>query len=215
MTDETERQILALEQANPLREPVLRAAIAALPFASGSRGLDIGCGIGQQALLLAEATHPGGEVVGLDISPKLLAYAAQCVKDSPYAERISFREGDMSRLPFADNTFDWVWSADCAGYPAGDLLPVLREIARVLRPGGVVALLGWSSQQLLYQGTPCLRPVSMPPRPSTRRSCKTRPRRPISCGRCLGFPRPDSGRVPPAHSLARCRCRWHQMFARP
>lgn len=149
MADDTERQIQALEQANPLREPVLRAAIAALPLAPGSRGLDMGCGTGRQAVWLAEATQPDGEVVGLDISTQLLAYAAHKVKDSPHAGRISFREGDMIGLTFGDNTFDWVWSADCAGYPAGDLLPVLREIARVLRPGGTVALLGWSSQQLL------------------------------------------------------------------
>lgn len=149
MPDDSERQIRALEQANPLRELVLRAAIAALRLAPGSRGLDVGCGIGQQALWLAEAIQPDGEVIGLDISPQLLAYATYRVKGSPYADRISFRAGDMNRLPFADNTFDWVWSADCAGYPAGELLPVLREIARVLRPGGVVALLGWSSQQLL------------------------------------------------------------------
>jgi demethylmenaquinone methyltransferase/2-methoxy-6-polyprenyl-1,4-benzoquinol methylase len=55
----------------------------------------------------------------------------------------------MYRLPFADATFDWVWSADCAGYPAGEILSVLKELARVTVPGGTVAILGWSSQQVL------------------------------------------------------------------
>jgi demethylmenaquinone methyltransferase/2-methoxy-6-polyprenyl-1,4-benzoquinol methylase len=65
------------------------------------------------------------------------------------ADRITFREGDMRSLPFLADTFDWVWSADCVGYPAGDLLPVLKEIVRVVRPGGTVAILAWTSQQVL------------------------------------------------------------------
>jgi demethylmenaquinone methyltransferase/2-methoxy-6-polyprenyl-1,4-benzoquinol methylase len=55
----------------------------------------------------------------------------------------------MTCLPFEEDSFDWVWSADCVGYPAGDTLPVLKEIARVLRPGGTLAILAWTSQQLL------------------------------------------------------------------
>ena len=51
---ETNRQIQALEQANPLRVPVLREAMGALQLSPGSEGVDIGCGIGLQAQLLAE-----------------------------------------------------------------------------------------------------------------------------------------------------------------
>jgi demethylmenaquinone methyltransferase/2-methoxy-6-polyprenyl-1,4-benzoquinol methylase len=149
MTENTNPQILALEQANPLREPVLQAAIDALRLAPGTHGLDIGCGIGLQSLLLAEATHPGGRITGLDISPELLGYARERVKVSPFAEGILFKEGDMAHLPFEENTFDWAWSADCVGYPAADHLPVLKEIAKVVRPGGRVALLAWTLQQVL------------------------------------------------------------------
>lgn len=142
-------QIKSLEEANPLREPILRAIITALQFPPGSQGLDIGCGIGLQTTLLAEATGPAGRVTGLDISPGLLAYARTRVQSMAGADRITFREGDMRSLPFPDNSFDWAWSVDCAGYPAGDLLPVLKEIARVVRPGGRVAILAWTSQQVL------------------------------------------------------------------
>jgi demethylmenaquinone methyltransferase/2-methoxy-6-polyprenyl-1,4-benzoquinol methylase len=141
--------IQSLEQANPLREPTLRSIIAALNLAPGSHGLDIGCGIGLQTLLLAEATSPGGRVTGLDISAELLAYAQSKVKSSPLADRIAFKEGDFNNLPFPDNAFDWVWSADCVGYPAGDLSAALEEIVRVVRPGGRVAILAWTSQQML------------------------------------------------------------------
>jgi len=142
-------QIRYLEQANPLREPTLRSVIAALQLAPGSHGLDIGCGIGLQTPLLAEAIGPQGRVTGLDISAGLLAYARNRIKSLPVADRITFKEGDMLNLPFPDDTFDWAWSVDCAGYPAGDLPPVLKEITRVVRPGGTVAILAWTSQQLL------------------------------------------------------------------
>jgi SAM-dependent methyltransferase len=138
-----------LEESNPPREPVLRAAIQALRLPAGSRGLDLGCGIGQVAALLAEAVGPGGHVTGLDLAHQLLAYAQGKLRRAGLAGRISLLQGDMCALPFDDSAFDWVWSADCLGYPAGELLPALQEVARVVRPGGRVAITAWSSQQLL------------------------------------------------------------------
>jgi demethylmenaquinone methyltransferase/2-methoxy-6-polyprenyl-1,4-benzoquinol methylase len=145
----TNAVIRDLEEANPLREPTLRAIIAALKLAPGSSGLDIGCGIGSQTLLLAEATAPAGHVTGLDISPELLDYARHKIATSPLAKRIDFKQGDMNNLPFPDDTFTWAWSADCVGYPSGDLATTLKEIVRVVKPGGRIAILAWTSQQLL------------------------------------------------------------------
>jgi demethylmenaquinone methyltransferase/2-methoxy-6-polyprenyl-1,4-benzoquinol methylase len=146
---QTRAVIQNLEETNPLREPILRSIIASLNLSRGSEGLDIGCGIGSQTLLLAETTAPTGHVTGLDISAELLDYARDKIAASPLADRISFKQGDMNSLPFPDNVFDWVWSADCVGYPSGDLLTTLKEIVRVVKPGGRVALLAWTSQQLL------------------------------------------------------------------
>ncbi len=143
-------QIRLLEVANPLRESTLRAAIRALQLPEGSRGLDAGCGIGHPALLLTEAVGPNGHVTGLDIAPELLLYAEAVVKKSGLSEQISFQEGNVNHPPFDDDAFDWVWSTDCVGYPAvADPVPLLKELARVVRPGGSVAILAWSSQQLL------------------------------------------------------------------
>jgi len=55
----------------------------------------------------------------------------------------------MNNLQFDDDTFDWVWSANCAGYAPGEPLPLLKELARVVKPGGSVIIIAWSSQQLL------------------------------------------------------------------
>lgn len=134
---------------NPLREPTLRSVIQALKLPPASQGLDAGCGIGHQVLLLAEAVGPEGHVTGLDITPKFLEYAKQLAGKAGLEERVSFRQGDIYRLPFDDNTFDWLWSADCAGYAPGNPLPLVKELARVIKPGGRIFLLFWSSQMLL------------------------------------------------------------------
>jgi ubiquinone/menaquinone biosynthesis C-methylase UbiE len=136
-------------EANPLREPVLRSAIQALQLPRGSYGLDAGCGIGLQMPLLAEAVGPDGHITGLDIVPELLAYGEDMASRAGLSERITFHEGNVSSLPFEDDTFDWVWSADCIGYPAAELTPLLRELVRVVKPGGNINILAWSSQQLL------------------------------------------------------------------
>jgi demethylmenaquinone methyltransferase/2-methoxy-6-polyprenyl-1,4-benzoquinol methylase len=138
-----------LAVSNPLSEAVIPSAIRALQLPPGSRGLDAGCGIGLQALLLADAVGPAGHVTGLDLSPQFLVHARVIAERAGLSERISFQQGDVNRLPFDDDTFDWVWSANCVGYHPAEPLPLLRELARVAKPGGSVAILAWSSQQLL------------------------------------------------------------------
>jgi ubiquinone/menaquinone biosynthesis C-methylase UbiE len=152
---DTPAYIRRLHESNPLREPLLRKMIQTLELPTGSDGLDAGCGIGLQTPLLLEAIAAGGHVIGLDILPELLAYGAQIIQGLGLAEQITFRQGDINQLPFDDDRFDWAWSADCIGYPAGELQPILKELMRVTKSGGRVILLGWSSQQVL-SGYPLL-----------------------------------------------------------
>jgi ubiquinone/menaquinone biosynthesis C-methylase UbiE len=146
---ETDDLVQIAMTMNPLRAPVLRSAIQALHLPSGSHGLDAGCGIGLQAMSLAEAVGASGNITGLDLSPELLAYAEDLVKSAGLADRISFREGDINQLPFESNTFDWAWSVDCVGYAPVEPLPLVKEMLRVVKPGGSVAILAWSSEKLL------------------------------------------------------------------
>lgn len=135
---------------NPLMEPVVASAIRALRLPAGSRGLDAGCGIGLQALLLAEAVEPAGHVTGLDISPESLSYAVGVAGKSSFSRQISFQQGDVRNLPFESGGFDWAWSSCCVGYAAFlDPLSTLRELARVVKPGGTVAIFVWSSEKLI------------------------------------------------------------------
>ena len=154
--NEAEAYARRLSLINPLREPAIRAAVEALQLVAGSSGLDAGCGVGLPTLLLAEAVAPGGHVTGLDLKPEFLARATESADDAGLSEMVSFQEGDIGEIPFDDDTFDWVWSADTIwpgakkmGATADDPLPLVTELARVVRPGGSVAILHWSSQKLL------------------------------------------------------------------
>lgn len=139
----------SLDVTYPLREPVIRSAVQALKLPLGSWGLDAGCGIGLQAILLAETVGSDGHITGLDLSPELLAHGEDIVQKAGLSNRISFREGDVNKQPFDDDTFDWAWSVDCVGYAPFDPLSALKEMARVVKPGGTVAIMAWSSEKLL------------------------------------------------------------------
>jgi demethylmenaquinone methyltransferase/2-methoxy-6-polyprenyl-1,4-benzoquinol methylase len=141
--------IQKLLEANPLRAPLLGSIIQALGLPPGSCGLDLGCGIGLQTPLLAQAVGSAGRIVGMDILTELLTFGKELLARAGNINRITLCAGDASRLPFDDDSFDWAWSADCIGYPLGELAPFLEELVRVVRPGGSVILLAWSSQQLL------------------------------------------------------------------
>lgn len=131
-------------------EPAVRSAIRALQLPAGSQGLDAGCGIGTHTLWLAEAISPGGLVTGVDISREHLARAEETARESGLAAHVSFQFGDVGDLPCDDDAFDWAWSADTL-WPVGgkDPLPLVRELVRVVKPAGIVAILFWSSQRLL------------------------------------------------------------------
>lgn len=141
--------IQSLLDANPLREPCLRSIIQGLDLPSTGHGLDVGCGIGLPAFLLAQAVGSKGRVTGIDLLPELCNFGEKSAASAGLAKQVTFRQGDMAHLPFENGTFDWAWSLDCVGYPAGDLRPLLEEIVRVVKPGGRIFLLGWTSQQLL------------------------------------------------------------------
>ena len=148
-TPDTDAYIQSLAVTNTLREPTLRSAIQALRLPSGSRGLDAGCGIGLQTLLFAEAVGPTGHVIGLDSSPEFLVHAKKVVKKAGLSEQVYFQEGDVKNLPFDDDTLDWVCSVDCVGYAPLEPRQLVKELARVVKPGGSVTILAWSSEKLL------------------------------------------------------------------
>jgi len=138
-----------LETFEALRRPLIMEALAWLALSPGSHGLDAGCGVGQHLELLLKAISPGGRVTGLDLSPDLLARAGELVKAKGIADAVKLAQGDIYGLPFEPASFDWIWSLDCAGYMPGAKAAQLAELTRVIKPGGRLALMAYSSQQLL------------------------------------------------------------------
>ena len=106
----------------------------------GARVLDVACGTGDLSLVLAEAG--AGRVVGLDFCRPMLEIARG--KAEAESRAVPFVEGDALRLPFADGTFDVVTIAFGLRNLAG-VFEGLKELRRILRPGGRVAVLEFSS----------------------------------------------------------------------
>jgi ubiquinone/menaquinone biosynthesis C-methylase UbiE len=144
------------DSANRLTEPAVRSAIQTSNLAPGSKGLDAGCGLGNHTLWLAEAVAPDGHVTGVDIDDRALSLAEEKASKVPLKDNVTFKFGDIRKLPFEDNSFDWVWSADVLYlwlFGKGNVdeiaVPIMKELARVVKPGGTVALLFWSLHRLL------------------------------------------------------------------
>jgi demethylmenaquinone methyltransferase/2-methoxy-6-polyprenyl-1,4-benzoquinol methylase len=108
----------------------------------GVKVLDLCCGTGDMALALRRQA-PRAEITGADFSHTMLVLAS---KKNSQANRIKWIEADALQLPFPDQSFDLVTSAfgfrNLADYDAG-----LREIFRVLRPGGECGILEFSEPQ--------------------------------------------------------------------
>jgi ubiquinone/menaquinone biosynthesis C-methylase UbiE len=105
-----------------------------LPKRSRARVLDAGSGSGAMARLMA-STNPEWDVVGVDFNPTYVAYA----RDRGRFANLSFEQGDLRALNFADASFDVIWSRFVL-YFLPNPEDVIREFRRVLRPGGEVVV---------------------------------------------------------------------------
>ncbi|MBN1213654.1 MAG: methyltransferase domain-containing protein [candidate division Zixibacteria bacterium] len=138
-----------LELSNPLREMVIKEVLSFVAFQPGTSGLDAGCGIGNHLKILCDTVGEDGHVTGLDISGDFLKIAKGKIEQYNINKQVTLKKGSIDNLPFEDNTFDWTWSADCAGYYDNNPERQIKELARVVKPGGTIVIMAWSSQQLL------------------------------------------------------------------
>ncbi|RMF72331.1 MAG: methyltransferase domain-containing protein, partial [Acidobacteria bacterium] len=122
----------AVERSYGCGSPVIDAAPAA-----GETVVDLGCGAGLECLLAARRVGPEGRVVGLDMLPEMLAAARRAAGEdgSPAAARVRFVRGRLEALPLDDARCDVVIS-NCVINLSADKRRTLREVLRVLRPGG-------------------------------------------------------------------------------
>ena len=108
-----------------------------LDVRSGERALDVACGTGAVTRVLAGRVGPQGQVVGVDLNPAMLAVA-----QSLGPAGVEFREANATQLPFGDAEFDLaVCQQGLQFVPEPDR--AVREMARVLRPGGRLGVACW------------------------------------------------------------------------
>jgi SAM-dependent methyltransferase len=121
---------------------VLTVDFRQFPVHPGDRVLDVGCGGGRHAF---EACRRGARVAALDLSPAELppvlatTVAMRQASELPPGATICAVSGDITNMPFADGAFDSVIASEVLEHVPADHL-ALAEIARVLRPGGLLAV---------------------------------------------------------------------------
>lgn len=118
--------------------------------APGESVLDLGCGTGELAMTLARRVGPNGRVAGVDLSKALVAGARRKAQRAGLA--IDYRVASVEALPFADASVDVVVSSLVLHHLAPEVLArAVREIRRVLKPGGRVFVIDF--QSLAQAGT--------------------------------------------------------------
>jgi demethylmenaquinone methyltransferase/2-methoxy-6-polyprenyl-1,4-benzoquinol methylase len=123
-----------------------RRAADMAALSPGQRALDVATGTGDLALELAQRVSPGGEVVATDFSERMLELARAKASARSTEAQVVIRPANALALPFEDGEFD----AATVGFGArnfSDLEQGLREMARVVRPGGRVVVLEITTPQ--------------------------------------------------------------------
>lgn len=115
-----------------------RFLVSRVEAGPGDTVLDVATGTGAVAIELAR--RKGCRVVGLDQSPEMLAAALPRIRAAGLRDRITLKEGTAEALPFADASFDGLTFTYLLRY-VDDPAATLRELARVVRPGGSVGAL--------------------------------------------------------------------------
>lgn len=127
--------------ANSFWERFGRHTVVRLQLREGARVLDACCGSGASAIPAAQLVGPGGSVVGVDLAEGLLQLG-RTKANSLQLENIDFRTGDITQLPFDDDTFDAVVCVFGIFF-VPDMDAALRELKRVTRVGGKIAITTW------------------------------------------------------------------------
>ena len=108
--------------------------LAMLELQAGETVLDLGSGGGIDCFLAAKRVGPTGYVIGVDMTPEMIARARRNAAEGGY-ENVEFRLGEIEHLPVADDLVDAVIS-NCVVNLVPDKEQVFRDVYRVLKPGG-------------------------------------------------------------------------------
>lgn len=133
--------VISFNQHKKWRDDIMRR----MAVAKGATALDVCCGTADWTIALTEATGPSGEVIGLDFSESMLEAGRPKVAHYP---NLSLMHGNAMELPFPDESFDYV-TIGFGLRNVPDYATVLKEMNRVLKPGGMIACLDTSHPEML------------------------------------------------------------------
>lgn len=132
--------VISFNQHKKWRDDIMKR----MAVQDGKRALDVCCGTADWTIALAEAIGPSGEVTGLDFSESMLKAGKVKVEDYP---NITLVQGNAMELPFPNESFDYV----TIGFGLRNVPhyeTVLKEMHRVLKPGGMIACLETSQSEV-------------------------------------------------------------------
>jgi ubiquinone/menaquinone biosynthesis C-methylase UbiE len=124
------------------RRTGVAAAFLAPQLHAGMQLIDCGCGPGSITVDLARAVAPG-EAIGIDIRADALTHARTLARERGIAN-VAFQAASVYQLPYADGSFDAAFACAALQHLAAPVA-ALKEIRRVLRPGGVIGIVDGSS----------------------------------------------------------------------
>lgn len=132
--------VISFQQHKKWREDTM----SRMNVLAGSTTLDVCCGTADWTISMGQAVGPTGKAIGLDFSQNMLNVGYEKVKDFPQIELI---HGNAMELPFSDSTFDYI-TIGFGLRNVPDYMQVLKEINRVLKPGGMFVCLETSQSEL-------------------------------------------------------------------
>ncbi|WP_337019775.1 demethylmenaquinone methyltransferase [Oceanobacillus massiliensis] len=135
--------IISFQRHKAWRKDVMKR----MDVKQGECALDVCCGTGDWSISLAEAVGQTGSVTGLDFSKNMLSVAEE-KKEQLKISQLELIHGNAMELPFEDNTFDYV-TIGFGLRNVPDYLTVLKEMHRVVKPGGKVVCLETSQPTMI------------------------------------------------------------------
>jgi ubiquinone/menaquinone biosynthesis C-methylase UbiE len=128
-----------LKTAAEILRPIKERSFSLLGVGPGMRLLEIGCGPGTDTVELGRRVGPGGQVVGLDLDPEMVATADLKCAEAGLSAQVTHHQGDACALPFPDDSFDGC-RAERIFLHLRDPFPAVENMIRVTKPGGRIVV---------------------------------------------------------------------------